>query len=214
MQNKPAPPRRRGEKKLLIGITGGIGSGKTLASKYFESLGYKVIYADSAAKQLYRTNKILKQKLVREFGKGILDDKGNISGLAARKIMLSNRRNIKRVNMIVHPFVVKEIAGVINKIKDKIVFVEAAIMFDSGYYKRMDYTLLVYTPKDLRVKRVSDRDKIPAKEVKRLINLQMDERDKVKIADFVIRNDGSKQILYKRLDTFHNFVQNYLKKSI
>jgi dephospho-CoA kinase len=131
MQNKAAPPQRRGKNKLLIGITGGIGSGKTLASRYFENSGYKVIYADEAAKKLYRSNKALKQKLVKEFGKGILDDKGNISGLAARRIILSGKKNIKRVNRIVHPFVVKEINRIIKSIKDRIVFVEAAIMFDS-----------------------------------------------------------------------------------
>jgi len=195
------------QNKLLVGITGGIGSGKTLASKYFGSLGYTVIYADAAAKQLYRSNKVLKQKLVREFGREILDSKGNVSGLAARRIILSDRKNIKRVNKIVHPFVVKEINRRISKIKDRIIFVEAAIMFDSGYYRIMDYTLLIYTPKLIRVKRVKDRDKVPANEIKRLMSLQMDERKKIKLADFVIRNDGTREKFNKSLNLFLGIIK-------
>jgi len=81
--------------KILIGITGGIGSGKSIASSYFESAGYTVIYADEIAKRLYRTNSLLAHKLVGEFGKNILDKNGNISGIAARKIILSNTKETK-----------------------------------------------------------------------------------------------------------------------
>lgn len=193
--------------KVLIGITGGIGSGKSIASDFFESVGHTVIYADEIAKRLYRTNNRLKQMLVDEFGKDILDKSGNISGLGARKIILSNRRNVKRVNKIVHPFVRKEINGILKGIEDRIVFVEAAIMFDSGYYKHMTRTLLIYSPKKLRIDRTSRRDKISKKEVNRLINLQLDEREKLKLADFVVRNDGTKKKLLKSLSEFEQIVR-------
>src|SRR4030095_5016898 len=196
------------QNKLLIGITGGIGSGKTTASKYFEQLGYKVVYADSAAKELYSTNNGLKRKLVGEFGKGILDENENISGIAARRIILSSRDSIERVNSIVHPFVVKEIDRIISKISDRIVFVEAAIMFDSGYYKKMDYTLLIYAKKSLRVKRVMERDMISSAEVEKLMQLQMDEREKMKLADFVIKNDDTKEKFLKALKSFSQLVKN------
>ena len=196
-------------KKILVGISGGIGSGKSIASKYFESHGYKVIYADKAAKDLYRTNKQLKNRLVKEFGKGILDENGNIAGREARKIILSGKRNIKRVNKIVHPFVRKEIKKIVSKIKDDLVFIEAAIMFDTGYYKKMDYTLLIYAPKQLRVKRVQQRDKISKRRIYELMNLQMDERMKRQLADFVVRNDGTKQMLYKGLKNFINMLLSF-----
>jgi len=188
--------------KILVGISGGIGSGKSLASMFFESKGYKVIYADKVAKDLYRINGKLKAQIVKEFGKGVLDSSGNIAGAEARNIILANKRNIKRVNSIVHPFVRKEIARKTSLLKDKIIFIEAAIMFDTGYFKQMDYTLLIYAPKMMRVKRVRDRDKISKKKIIQFMNLQMDERDKVKLADFVVRNDGSKQKLYKSLESF------------
>jgi dephospho-CoA kinase len=193
-------------KKLLVGISGGIGSGKTLASSFLEASGYKVIYADKVAKELYRTNKQLKAQIVREFGKGVLDAGGNIAGAGARKIILSNKRNIKRVNSIVHPFVRKEISRKISLLNDKIIFVEAAIMFDTGYYKMMDLTLLIYAPKKLRVKRVMQRDNITRKNVMKFMELQMDEREKLKLADFVVRNDGTKQKLFKGLLNFLDFI--------
>ncbi|MFI5211944.1 MAG: dephospho-CoA kinase, partial [Ignavibacteria bacterium] len=100
-------------KKLVIGITGGVGSGKSVACKYFEKLGYRVIYADVVAKELYKTNKNLRALLVKEFGKGILDSSGRISYINARKIIFSKKSNIKRVNSIVHPFVIDEIDRII-----------------------------------------------------------------------------------------------------
>ena len=196
-------------KKILVGISGGIGSGKSIASKYFVSHGYKVIYADKVAKDLYRTNKQLKNRLVKEFGKGILDENGNIAGAEARKIILSGKRNIKRVNQIVHPFVRKEINKIISRIQDKIIFIEAAIMFDTGYYKKMDYTLLIYAPKQLRVKRVQQRDKFSKRKIGGLMNLQMDERKKRQLADFVVRNDGTKQMLYKGLNNFLDILLSF-----
>jgi dephospho-CoA kinase len=189
-------------KKLLVGISGGIGSGKTLACSFLEASGYKVIYADKVAKELYRTNDKLKVRIVKEFGRGVLDEQGNVAGPGARKIILANKKNIKRVNRIVHPFVREEIARKISLLNDKIIFVEAAIMFDTGFYKMMDLTLLIYAHKKLRIKRVTQRDKITQKNVMKFMELQMDERDKVKLADFVVRNDGSKQKLYMGLKNF------------
>lgn len=193
-------------KKLLVGISGGIGSGKTLASSFLESSGYKVIYADKVAKELYRTSGKLKERIVKEFGNGVLDEHGNIAGAGARKIILSNRKNIKRVNRIVHPFVRREISKKISLLNDKIIFVEAAIMFDTGYYKFMDLTLLIYAHKKLRVKRVMKRDNITRKNVMKFMELQMDERDKLKLADFIVRNDSTKQKLFKGLQNFLDII--------
>jgi dephospho-CoA kinase len=94
----------------------------------------------------------------------------------------------------------------LNKVKDDLVFVEAAIMFDTGYYRKMDMTVLIYAPLELRIKRVSRRDKLSAREVRKLAALQMDERRKIEMADIVIRNDGTKQKLFKGLQTMLGIV--------
>ena len=193
--------------KLKIGITGGIGSGKSLACKYFEKLGYKVIYADRVAKELYASNKQLINKLVAEFGKGILDENGKLSRPNARKIIFSSKRNIKRVNSIVHPFVFREMDKMVSRIKDKVVLFEAAIMFESGSYKRMDYVVLIYANKETRIKRIINRDGVKRRDVLKLMKLQLDEREKAKRADFVIKNNTTALELEKNVKAFNKILK-------
>ncbi len=194
-------------KKLLIGLTGGIGSGKSLAAEYFKKLGYPVIHADDIAKQLYRTNRNLKSKLVKEFGSDILDEKGNIAGANARRIILSDTKSIKRVNSLVHPFVVKEIERQVRRLKNRIIIKEAAIMFESGYSDTVNYAVLIYANKLLRISRVAGRDKLPKTYVSRLMSLQMPEREKLKLADFVIKNNGSKKELWNSIRSFNEILR-------
>ncbi len=193
--------------RLKIGITGGIGSGKSLACKYFEKLGYKVIYADRVAKELYSTNNQLIKRLVAEFGKGILDENGKLSRQNARRIIFSNNNNIKRVNSIVHPFVFREMDKMVSRIKDKVVLFEAAIMFESGSYKRMDYVVLIYANKETRIKRIIKRDGVKRHDVLKLMKLQLDEREKVKRADFVIKNNFTALELKKNVKAFNKILK-------
>jgi dephospho-CoA kinase len=192
MRNKP----------VRIGVTGGIGSGKSLACKYFEKLGYNVIYADYIAKELYTSNKQLLQNLVKVFGKGILDEKGNLSRVNSRKIIFKSKKNIKRVNSIVHPFVIREIDRQIRNLNSRIVLIETAIMFESGYYRRNDYNILVYANKSLRLKRVSERDKVSKASVEKLMKLQMPEQEKMLMADFIIKNNGTPKKLFNDIKQF------------
>lgn len=193
--------------KLKIGITGGIGSGKSLACRYFEELGYTVIYADRVAKELYSTNKKLIKRLVAEFGKGILDENGKLSRLNARRIIFSDKSNIKRVNYIVHPFVFREMDEMVSRLKDKVVLFEAAIMFESGSYKRMDYVVLIYANKETRIKRIIKRDGVKRRDVLKLMKLQLDEREKVKRADFVIKNNSTAPELKKNIKAFNKILK-------
>src|SRR5687768_8612821 len=119
-------------KKIFVGVTGGIGSGKSLVCKYLEELGCKVLYADDLAKKLYETNNKLKNKLVKEFGIGILI-KGKISNPKLREKVFSDGRKTERVNRIVHPFVISEKLRMYKKIKKGIVITEAALIFESGF---------------------------------------------------------------------------------
>lgn len=193
--------------KLKIGITGGIGSGKSLACKYFEKLGYKVIYADRVAKELYASNRQLIRKLAAEFGREILDEKGNLSRPEARRIIFSDKTNIKRVNSIVHPFVFRQMDNMVSMIKDNIVLFEAAIMFESGSYKRMDYVVLIYANKETRIKRIIKRDGVRRRDVLKLMKLQLDEREKAKRADFVIKNNSTALELKKNVKAFSRILK-------
>ena len=185
--------------RLRIGITGGIGSGKSLACGNIEELGYKVIYADRVAKELYATNLELRKKLVKEFGTGILDESGNISRPNSRRIIFSSKKNIKRVNSIVHPFVFAEMEKMVAKIKDRLIFFEAAIMFESGSYKRMNYVVVIYSNQKNRIARIRKRDNVTVSAIKKLMKLQLDEREKARRADFIIPNNSTAQSLKKKV---------------
>lgn len=200
-------------KKLVIGITGGIGSGKSIACKYFEKLGYEVIYADKIAKELYRTSGKLRGLLVKEFGRGILGEDGRISLDNARKIIFSKTLNLHRVNSIVHPFVIREIATLLNRSRKKIIIIETAIMFESGYSNRVDYVVLIYSKKSLRKQRVKQRDKLKSVVIDKIIAQQMDEREKRKRADFIIRNNSTPAALYKNIRSFSKILKVLNKKN-
>lgn len=193
--------------RLKIGITGGIGSGKSLACRYLEELGCKVIYADKIAKELYASNKALLKKLAGEFGKSILNIDGTLNRINARKVIFSNKKNIKRVNSIVHPFVFREMDRIVAAIKDRIIFFEAAIMFESGSYKRMNYVVLIYADKEARIKRIINRDGVKRRDVLKLMKLQLDEREKLKRADFVIKNNSTAAELKKKIKAFNRIIK-------
>lgn len=193
--------------RLKVGITGGIGSGKSLACRYLEELGYKVIYADKIAKELYASNKALLKKLAGEFGKSILNIDGTLNRINARKVIFSNKKNIKRVNSIVHPFVFREMDRIVAAIKDRIIFFEAAIMFESGSYKRMNYVVLIYADKETRIKRIINRDGVKRSDVLKLMKLQLDEREKLKRADFVIKNNSTAAELKKKIKAFNRIIK-------
>lgn len=193
--------------RLKVGITGGIGSGKSLACRYLEELGYKVIYADKIAKELYASNKALLKKLAAEFGKSILNSDGTLNRINARKAIFSNKKNIKRVNSIVHPFVFREMDRIVAGIKDRIIFFEAAIMFESGSYKRMNYVVLIYADKETRIKRIINRDGVKRRDVLKLMKLQLDEREKLKRADFVIKNNSTAAELKKKIKAFNRIIK-------
>lgn len=193
--------------KLKIGITGGVGSGKSLAAACFEELGYPVIYADKVAKQLYASDKLLLSKLVKEFGKSIIDEHGNLSRENARKIIFSSKKNIKRVNSIVHPFVFREMDKIYSKLKSRIVFFEAAIMFESGSYKRMNYILLIFTNKELRIKRLIKRDNYSRNGILKVMKMQMPETEKLKRADFVIKNNSTPAVLKRNIIAFSKILK-------
>ena len=193
--------------RLKVGITGGIGSGKSLACRYLEELGYKVIYADKIAKELYASNKALLKKLAAEFGKSILNSDGTLNRINARKVIFSNKKNIKRVNSIVHPFVIREMDRIVAAIKDRIIFFEAAIMFESGSYKRMNYVVLIYADKETRIKRIINRDGVKRRDVLKLMKLQLDEREKLKRADFVIKNNSTAAELKKKIKALNRIIK-------
>jgi dephospho-CoA kinase len=185
MQSKNRP------KKILLGVTGGIGSGKTVVCKFLKQMGCSIYHADDIAKRLYKNNVPLKKKLIKSFGTGVLDNKKRISLLKLRKVVFSSKLNERRVGMIVHPFVISEIMKSIDLDRKSFIVVEAALIFETNFDKYLNYTILVYSNIKKRVKRVVKRNNITETDVKQIIKLQMPEKEKIKKADFVVYNNGS-----------------------
>jgi len=172
--------------KYILGITGGIGSGKTTITKYIESLGIPVYIADDEAKKLLDTPEVIKE-LTDTFSENILEN-NLVDKKKLATFVFGNKDNLKKLNEIVHPRVREHFINWVKQTNSEIVVKEAAILFESGAYKDCDFTILVTTPEDVRVERVIKRDNCSKDDVLKRIRSQWSDEDKAKLSDFVIQN--------------------------
>ena len=185
---------------LKIGLTGGIGSGKSLIGKILETLGYPVYYSDLAAKILVDTDPEIRSQLIQLLGTEVyIDDELNRPFLA-QQLFKDDQMRIQ-VNQIIHPKVRSAFVDWCNEQTSPYVFNEAAILFETGAYKTMDLNLLVTAPKELRIHRVMQRDKMTAEQVEERIAKQWPDEEKVELANFTIIND-EKQPLIAQVEAF------------
>ncbi len=189
---------------LKIGITGGIGSGKTTACKQFAILGIPTYYADAEAKRLMVEDKALVRQIKKVFGKEAYLKSGALNRKHIAAIAFSNKSKLAILNALVHPAVGRDTLKWFRTQKNcPFALQEAALMYESGSYKKLDYVIAVTAPVDIRVARVMKRDGISEKEVLSRINSQMDEQEKVKRADFVIYNDPHHNLLQQVVHIYH-----------
>lgn len=187
---------------LKIGLTGGIGSGKSTVAKVFEVLGVPVYYADDAAKRLMNEDQELKQQLIAAFG-----DETYMDGLLNRKhlaaIVFNNKEQLERLNNLVHPATITDAEKWFQSQRHtSYVIKEAALLFESGTAQGLDYIIGITAPETLRIKRVMDRDGITATEVKRRMNNQIEEQMKMRLCDFVISNN-EQQLITPQIIALH-----------
>lgn len=178
-----------------VGITGGIGSGKSLVCRIFETLGVSVYYADTEAKRIMLEDKKVKEQLIELLG----DDayKGNnIDRSYIASEIFNNEMLLTRMNQIVHPAVHSDFIKWSGAITDSpYVIKEAAIMFESGSDRLVDATVLVYASETTRIERVRKRDGVEEKIVKERMKNQMDEEEKRQLADHIITNDNEHMVI-------------------
>ena len=187
-------------KKLVIGITGGIGSGKTEVCKMLAKRGFKVFYSDLVAKKMYLSDKNLVNDIIKVFGKDILNYKNKINLSRLKEKIFENKKNYQAINKIVHPVVIKYLNNEARKSKFEIVIIESALMFESGFNKDMDYLITVYSNKKNRINRLMLRDEASRNEINHLMKFQIDDKSKMSMSDFVIMNNKTLDDLKIQVD--------------
>lgn len=174
---------------FIAGITGGIGSGKTTAAKFFEELGVPVYNSDTRAKLIQNENSEVKVKIIEAFG----DEAYNQSGLNRvyiTKQVFNNNEKLKQLNQIVHPAVFNDFEEWKKQQTSKIIMKEAAILIESGSYKDCNVVISVLMDKEKRIQRIMARDGFTEEQVMARINNQISDEERIQKSDFIIDNNG------------------------
>jgi dephospho-CoA kinase len=177
---------------LQVGITGGIGSGKTTVCQIFERMGVPVYYADVRAKELMETDKNLIVSIQNEFGKEVYDDEGNLNRKLLAEIVFGNEEKLLKLNSMVHPVVFEDNESWNQVLANKgypYTIKEAALLVETGSYKTLDKLIVVTAPLQDRIARVMARDAATYEQVTARVKAQLPEEEKVKLADYVIDNN-------------------------
>ena len=180
---------------ITVGITGGIGSGKSTVCKVFRFLGAPVFEADHVAKELINSNPIIRNGLISLFGSDIYTENGTLDRKKLAGYIFNNDIQLQKVNELVHPVVRAAFLKWAEEQTAPYVIHEAAILFESGFYKMMDYTILVSAPEKERIARVMKRDKVTEQQVVERIKKQWPDSEKRKLATLEIKNSDSDLIL-------------------
>ncbi|APY00637.1 dephospho-CoA kinase [Lacinutrix venerupis] len=191
---------------ITVGLTGGIGSGKTTVAKAFEALDIPIYIADDEAKKLMNNSKVIRRKLIKLFGEEAYLN-GTLNKPYLAKAIFNNKELLKTMNAIVHPKVGKHFVKWKNKQTAPYVIKEAAILFENGSYKNYDYIITVTAPEETRIKRVLKRDNSNIKKVKAIIANQWPDIEKIKLSDFVIENIDIKKTKEEVLKTHQQLLK-------
>jgi len=191
---------------LKIGLTGGIGSGKTTVANIFKVLGIPIFDADATAKDLMENNAELKGKLLAHFGPEVfLGNKINRKWLAG--IVFNDSYQLNILNAIVHPFTISAAEDWYQQQNAPYAIKEAALIFEAGAGAGLDYIIGVFAPQSIRIQRVMHRDGISRNEVIARIDMQVSDTIKMKLCDFVIVNDEQKLITEQVLELHEQLIQ-------
>jgi dephospho-CoA kinase len=190
---------------LKVGLTGGIGSGKSTARRYFESLGAFVLDADEEVKSLITSNETVQYELISEFGTDIIDVTGRVNKKKLARIAFQDEDHQQRLNSVVHPYIFnlidKEFNRVFNDKKHGVFIVDAALIYETGFDAHLDYVIVVTAHLKNRMERALGRETLSREEILKRVGFQWPEEEKVNMADFVVHNDGTEAELQKKIES-------------
>jgi dephospho-CoA kinase len=191
-----------------IGLTGGIGSGKTTVCKIFQSIGIPVYYADPRAKALMSFDPVLKAVLKKELGPEIYHRNGRLNRKVMANLIFNNKDKLNTVNALVHPAVNRDSANWMKDQDASYCIYEAALLIENGSYKNFDKLIVVTAPEELRVYRVMKRDRITKEQVLSRISSQLPQDQKNHLADYLIINDGDHSLIQQVADIHRDIIIN------
>ena len=175
--------------KKIIGLTGGIGSGKTTVAKFIEEMGFPVYFSDDRAKEIVNDDEVLKNKIKELLGEEAYDENGFYNRKYVSGIVFNDDEMRLQLNALIHPAVKIDFENWVENQNSEFVFKETALLFELKLNESCYKSVLVTADDNIRIKRVMDRDQKTYREIEAVIDKQMPEKDKIKRADFVIFNN-------------------------
>jgi dephospho-CoA kinase len=176
----------------IVGLTGGIGSGKTTVANFFKELGVPIYIADDEVQKLMLESSLLKSELISLFGPKVYEN-GQLNKLLISESIFKDKTTLKAINNIVHPVVAIHFNKWLGLQESPYVIKEAAIFFENGSYKSLDAIITVVAPEECKIRRIMQRDIKSKKQIKAIMNNQWSDKKKIKMSDFVIENTNLKQ---------------------
>ncbi len=200
---------------LLVGLTGGMGTGKTTVAKYLNELGAFIIDADQLCRQLIEPNQLAWKEIVQEFGKEVLDKNKLVNRSKLAEIIFRDHLKKESLENILHPKVFEAEKQRFLEIQQKhpqsIVILDSPLLIESGNYRKVDKVVVVVCPEESQIKRILDSNRFTKEDAERRIRNQMNSQDKIKFADFVIHNDTNKPELKLKVKKLYDKLRDFLK---
>lgn len=189
-----------------VGLTGGIGSGKTTVARILETLGIPVYYADDAAKTIMNTDTGLRELIMKHFGEASYTD-GQLQRKYLADIVFNNPEKLALLNSLIHPVTIRHSEEWFRQQTTPYAVREAALIFESGASENLDFIIGVYAPKNIRIQRVMQRDGLSAEEIRKRMDRQINEEMKMKLCDAVIRNDEQELVIPQVMELHQRFLK-------
>ncbi len=192
---------------IVIGLTGGIGSGKSTVAEIIESYNYKVIKSDLNAKDVMQNDKTVKAKIIEAFGKSAYFDDGKLNSQYISSIVFANvdenLENLQKLNQIVHPVVIQKLMDEVQQLEsagEQLIFVESALIYEAELNEGFDYIILVTASKENVIERLSSSRNMSAEQIESVMKTQISNEEKIGVADFVIDNNSDFEKLKESVD--------------
>ncbi|RSQ70894.1 dephospho-CoA kinase [Acinetobacter baumannii] len=195
---------------FILGITGGIGSGKTAATQWFESQGIQVVDADIVAREVVEKGQPALQKIQQTFGDWVLQPDGSLDRRALREYIFQNPQARHTLEQITHPAIRQSIIQQLQNRKSPYVILVSPLLFETNQHELVNHTLLIDASEQTQIQRASQRDGQNQEQIQKIIAAQMPRERKRELANDIVFNDGLLEHLYQQLEPLH---QSYLKRA-